>query len=87
MIKNVQLCYINTGRFIVYIKTDDIYKNIAEDNKNRFDSSNYESDRPFPRGKNKKVIWLMKLELDGKFMTKFIGWGALSYGKLLNRCW
>ena len=56
MIKNVQLCYIDTGRFIVYIKTDDIYKNIAEDNKNRFDSSNYESDRPFPRGKNKKVI-------------------------------
>ena len=79
--------YIDTGRFIVYIKADDIYKNIAEDIKNRFDSSNHESDRPLPRVKNKKVIWLMKVELDGKFKTKFVGWGALSYIKLLNRCW
>ena len=28
-----------------------------------FDTSNFEIDRPLPRGKNKKVIWLMKDEL------------------------
>ena len=38
-------------RFIVLIKTDDIYKDIAEDVENRFDTSNYELDRPFPKGK------------------------------------
>ena len=32
-------------------KTDDIHDNIAEDVKNRFDSSNYELDRPLPKGK------------------------------------
>ena len=38
-------------RFIVLIKTDDIYKDIAEDVENRFDTSNYELDQPFPKGK------------------------------------
>ena len=36
------------------------YKDIAEDVKTKFDASNYEIDRPFPKGKNKKVIGLMK---------------------------
>ena len=38
--------------FIVHVKTDDIYKDIAEDIKARFDTSNYEIDRPLPTGKN-----------------------------------
>ena len=37
-------------------KTDDIQKDIAEDVGARFDTSNYEVDRPLPKGKNKKVI-------------------------------
>ena len=32
--------------FIVYIKIDDIYKNIAGDIETRFDISNYESEIP-----------------------------------------
>ena len=48
--------------FIVYIKTDDIYKDIAEDVETRFDTSNYELDKPLPKVKNKKVIGLMKDE-------------------------
>ena len=44
-----KLCYMDTDSFIVYIKTDDIYKGIAEDVKTRFDtSSNYELGRPLP---------------------------------------
>ena len=54
--EKAKLCYMDTDSFIVYIKTDDTYKNIAEDVKTRFDTSNYELDRPLPKGKNKEVI-------------------------------
>ena len=40
--------------FIVHVKTYDIYKDIAEDVETRFDPSNFEIDRPLPKGKNKK---------------------------------
>ena len=33
-----KLCYMDTNSFIVYIKTDDIYKDIAEDVETRFDT-------------------------------------------------
>ena len=33
-----------------------------EDVETRFDTSNYELDRPLPKEKNKKVIWFMKHE-------------------------
>ena len=49
---------MDTGSFIVYIKTDDIYEDIAEDVEARFDTSNYEIDRPLPKGKNKKSNWI-----------------------------
>ena len=40
--------------------------------KTRFDTSNYELDRPLLKGKNKKVIGLMKDELGGKIMKKIV---------------
>ena len=52
--------------FIVYIKSDDIYKDIAEDVQTRFDTSNYELDRPIPKRKNKIVIDVTKDELGRK---------------------
>ena len=58
-----QFQYIN-----IYIKTDDIYKDIAE-----FNTSNYELDTSLPKVKNKKAIELMKDELDGKIMKEFVG--------------
>ena len=73
----------DTESFIVYIKTDDIYKDIAEDIETRFDTLNYELERLFPKGKNKKVIWLMKDELGRKIMAKFVGLTAKT--QLLNR--
>ena len=66
--EKAKLCYMDTDSFIVYIKTDDIYKDIAEDVETRFDTSNYELDRPLPKGKNKKVIGLMKDELGRKII-------------------
>ena len=59
--------------FIVYTKTDDIYKDIAEDVETRFDTSNCKLERWVAKGKNKKVIGLMKDELGRKIMTKFVG--------------
>ena len=67
-----KLCYIDTTSFIVHIKTDDIYKEITEDVETRFGTSNYEFDRPLPKGKTTKVIGLMKVEFAGKITKKFI---------------
>ena len=61
---NVNLCYMDTD-----IKTEDFYKDIANDVEKRFDTSNYEVNRPLPIGKNKKVIGLMKDKLGGKIMA------------------
>ena len=41
-------------RYIVFIKTEDIYVDIAKDVETRSDTSNYELERPSPRGRNKK---------------------------------
>ena len=80
----VKLCYMDTDSFIVYMKTDDMYKDIAEDVETRFDTSNYELDRILPRGRNKKVIELMKDELGRKIMTKYIGLRAKTYSYLID---
>ena len=74
-----KLCYMDTDSLIVYIKTDDIYKDTTEDLETRFDTLNYELDRTLPKGKNKKVVGLMKDELGGKIITKFIGLRAKTY--------
>ena len=69
---DVKLCYMDTDSFVMNIKTEDFYKDIANDVEKRFDTSNYEVDRPLPTGKNNKVIGLMKDELGGKIITEFI---------------
>ena len=51
--EKVKLCHMDTDSFIVYIKTDDIYKNIEEDVETRFDTSSCELDRHLPKGENK----------------------------------
>ena len=68
----VKLCYMDTDSFIMNIKTNDFYKDIFIDVDKRFDTSNYEINRPLPTGKNKKVIGLMKDELGGKIITEFV---------------
>ena len=42
---------MDADSFTVYVKTDDIYKDIAEDAETRFDTSNYVLERPLLRGK------------------------------------
>ena len=69
---DVKLCYMETDSFIMNIKTNDFYKDIANDVENRFDTSNYEVNGPLPTGKNKKIIGLMKDELGGKIIMNFL---------------
>ena len=52
--------YGGKANFIVYIKTDDIYKDSAKVLETRFDTSNCELNRPLHKRKCKKVIELMK---------------------------
>ena len=47
-----KLCYMDADSFIVYIKADDILKEIVEDVETRFDTLDYELDRALPKGKN-----------------------------------
>ena len=70
---------MNTDSFIIRVKTEDIYKDIAENVKTRFDTSNYQIDRSLPMRKNEKVIALMKDELGGKIMKKFVGLRGKKY--------
>ena len=70
--ENAKLCYMDTDSFIVHVKTDDIYKDIAGNVELRFDTSNFQIDSPLLKGKNKKVNGLMKDELGGQIMKEFV---------------
>ena len=64
--ENEKLCYMDTDSFIVHVKTDNIYKDMAEDVETRFGTSNVEIDRPLPKAnkkKKEKKIGIMKDEL------------------------
>ena len=71
---NAELRYMDTDSFIIHIKTECFYKDIVDDGKKWFDTSNYsENDsRPLPRGMNKKVIGLMKGEFGEKIMIELV---------------
>ena len=80
----VKLCYMDTDSFVMNIKTNDFYKDIANDVEKRFDKSNYEVNRPLTTGKNKKVIGLMKDELGGKIITEFVTLRPKTYSYLTD---
>ena len=83
---NVKLCHMDTDSFIMNIKTEDFYKDIANDVKKRFHTSNYEVDRPLTTGKSKKVIGLIKDELGGKIITEFVTLRPKTYSYLTDDC-
>ena len=80
----IRLCYMDTDSFIMHIKTEDVYKDIAKDVEKKYDTSNYTVEIPLPIGKNKKKIGLMKDELGGKIMKEFIGLKPKCYGHLMD---
>ena len=83
---DVKLCYMDADSFIMNIKTEGFYKDIANDVEKRFDISNYDVNRQLPTGKNKKVIGLMKDELGGKIITEFVTLRPKNYSYLTDDC-
>ena len=81
---NVKLCYMDTDSFILHIKIEDFYKDIADDVEKRSDTSNYEVNRLLPAGKDKKVTGLVKDELGGKIMTEFVALRPKTYSYLMD---
>ena len=75
---------MDTNSFIINIKTNEFYKDISNDVENRFDTSNYEVNRPLPTGKNKNIIGLMKDELGGKIITEFVTLRPKTYSLLTD---
>ena len=82
--ENLKLCYMDTDSFIVHVKTDYIYKDIPKDVETRFDTSNFEIDRSLLKGKDKKVVGLMKDKLRGQIMKEFVGLRGKIYIYLKN---
>ena len=41
-----KLCYMGTDSFVIYIKTEDFYENIANDVERWFDTSNCDEKKP-----------------------------------------
>ena len=76
---------MDKGSFIVFIKIEDIYSDIAEDVEVKFDSLNYELDRPFFKGKNKKVIHFIKDKSGGKIMKEFAVLRSKTYSYLTDK--
>ena len=80
----VKLCYMDTDSLIMNIKTKNFYKDIPQDAEERFDTSNYDVDRPLPKGKNKKVIGLTKDELGGEIITEFVALRPKTYSYMTD---
>ena len=75
---------MDTDIFIAHVETDDIYEDIAKDVEKKFDTANYELERPLPKPKNKKVIGIMKDEFGGKILKEFVGLRAKIYSYLTD---
>ena len=72
--------------FVIYIKTEDFYEDIANNVERWFNTSNYDKNdkRPLPIGKNKKVICLFKDELGGEIMKEFVALKTKAYEYLID---
>ena len=77
----MKLCYTDTDSFVIHVKTEDFYKDIADDVDKWFDTSKYDKNgnRPLPIGKNKMVISKFKDELDRKIIIEFVALRAKTY--------
>ena len=67
-VEKSKLSYTDIDSFIVYIKTKKTYVDIAKLVETKFDTSNYELDRPLPNRTNKKAFRLTKFELGRKII-------------------
>ena len=76
-----KLLFTDTDSLMYEIETEDFYKDISEDVKDRFDTSDYPENHPsgIPTGINKKVLGMFKDEAGGKIIKEFVGLRAKLY--------
>ena len=76
-----KLLFSDTDSLMYEIQTEDFYKDISGDVKNKFDTSDYPENHPsgIPTGINKKVLGKMKDEAAGKIIKEFVGLRAKLY--------
>ena len=76
-----KLPFTDTDSLMYEIETEDFYKDISEDVKDRFDTSDYPENHPsgIPTGINKKVLGMFKDEAGGKIIKEFVGLRAKLY--------
>ena len=83
-----KLCYMDTDSFLIYIKTEDFHKDIANGVDRWFDTCNYDENktvnRPLSLGKNKKVIGLFIDDKGRKIMEDFCAIRGETYAYLIN---
>ena len=89
-----KLLFTDTDSFLYEIQTEDFYKDISGDVRDRFDTSDYKEGHPsgIPTGINKKVLGMFKDEAAGKSIKEFVGLRSKLYsfkmdeGKENKRC-
>ena len=89
-----KLLLTDTDSLMYEIQTEDFYKDISGDVKDRFDTSSYPSDHPssISSGFNKKVLGMFKDEVNGDIIDEFVGLRAKLYsykmfeGKESKKC-
>ena len=89
-----KLLFTDTDSFLYEIETEDFYKDISKDVKDRFDTSDYPKNHPsvILTGINKKVLGMFKDEEAGNNIIEFVGLRAKLYsykmeeGKESKKC-
>ena len=89
-----KLLFTDTDSFLYEIETEDFFKDISGDVKDKFDTSDYPENHPsgIPTGINKKVLGKFKDECTGKIINEFVGLRSKLYsykmdeGKENKRC-
>ena len=81
-----KILFTDTDSFMYEIQTEDFYKDISEDVKDRFDTSDYPENHPsgIPTGINKKVLGMFKDEAAGKGIKEFVGLRAKLYSYIMD---
>ena len=81
-----KLLFTDTDSLMYEIETEDFYKDISGDVKDRFDTSDYPENHPsgIPTGENKKVLGMMKDEVAGKIIKEFVGLRSKLYSFVMD---